>query len=170
MTSDHDSDDEVGYRKPPVQHQFKKGESGNPNGRPKGRGNLVHVFKQIASKKVRVRSAEGICRMTVAEAVLSKYWQLAINGKQTALYSILPLIDEAEHIIATRPKPGSDLFTPEGDLVDWVKPIVERVQAIKAKRNELRAELRRRRRLRAEMQQSEARSLRVTKKPSRRKR
>lgn len=30
-----DDDDEVGYGKPPVKNQFKKGQSGNPNGRPK---------------------------------------------------------------------------------------------------------------------------------------
>ena len=47
----HDDDDDekpkipptglydVGYGKPPVEHQFKPGESGNVNGRPKGSRN-----------------------------------------------------------------------------------------------------------------------------------
>jgi len=103
--SDHDSNYPVGYRKPPEQYQFRKGQSGNPRGKPKGRGSLVQAFKRIACKKVRVRSAKGTCTMTVAEAVLFKYWQLAINGNQNALYNVLPLMDEAEYM-ATRPKPG----------------------------------------------------------------
>ena len=33
--SHDDDDDRVGYRRPPKQHRFTKGQSGNPNGRPK---------------------------------------------------------------------------------------------------------------------------------------
>jgi len=30
-----ETDDEVGYKKPPKNSQFKKGQSGNPGGRPR---------------------------------------------------------------------------------------------------------------------------------------
>lgn len=35
------SDYEVGYGKPPAETRFKKGQSGNPNGRPKGSRNRL---------------------------------------------------------------------------------------------------------------------------------
>lgn len=38
--ADNDDDYEVGYKRPPKNSRFKKGQSGNPKGRPKGRKNL----------------------------------------------------------------------------------------------------------------------------------
>ncbi len=38
---------EVGPGKPPVEHQFKPGESGNPNGRPKGSKNLSSIIREL---------------------------------------------------------------------------------------------------------------------------
>jgi hypothetical protein len=44
---------EVGYGKPPRKHQFPKGKSGNPKGRPKGSPNFrVAIRRQLAKTAV----------------------------------------------------------------------------------------------------------------------
>lgn len=50
MTDNHDDSYVVGYKKPPKSGQFKKGQSGNPRGRPKRNRltrNLRHVNDQL---------------------------------------------------------------------------------------------------------------------------
>ena len=44
----------VGYAEPPKSGQFKKGQSGNSSGRPKGAKNLRTVIKEAASKTLTV--------------------------------------------------------------------------------------------------------------------
>ena len=49
------SDNAVGYRHPPVAHQFKKGQSGNPNGRRKGSVSAVSHVAQALNEFVVVQ-------------------------------------------------------------------------------------------------------------------
>jgi len=45
---------EVGYGKPPKQHQFKRGRSGNPNGRPRGVKNIKAQITDELNRKVTI--------------------------------------------------------------------------------------------------------------------
>ena len=45
----------TGYRRAPVNGQFKRGQSGNPRGRPKGSGTLSSVIEDVLSEPVRLK-------------------------------------------------------------------------------------------------------------------
>lgn len=60
-----DGDDNVGYCRPPKKHQFRKGTSGNPKGRPKGSPNLVTAVRSALAESVVV--TEGGRRKTISK-------------------------------------------------------------------------------------------------------
>ena len=55
----------IGYRKPPAQTRFKKGQSGNPTGRPKGTLNFATALERALGEPVVVN--EGGKRRTVTK-------------------------------------------------------------------------------------------------------
>lgn len=78
-----------GYGKPPKHTQFRKGESGNPRGRPKGRLNLATVIEQILREKV-VINDNGVPRtVTKFEAALKQLADKATGGDIAAIRQLM---------------------------------------------------------------------------------
>jgi hypothetical protein len=76
---------EVGYRKPPEHTRFKKGQSGNPKGRPKGSQNTKTLFRDELNKKVTVRAGGHRKQISKREAVISQLINKALGGHDRSI-------------------------------------------------------------------------------------
>lgn len=67
----------VGKGKPPKSTQFKKGQSGNPKGRPKGSFNLQTIINKVLNEKVEITINGRKRKITKIEAVLTQQLNMA---------------------------------------------------------------------------------------------
>ena len=74
------ADDEVGYGRPPREHQFKPGKGGNPRGRPKGAKNEATILRGLLNRKIDVRQNGRSRKITVFEAILLRFTEDALKG------------------------------------------------------------------------------------------
>lgn len=87
--SKQDPDYEVGYGKPPKHSQFKKGRSGNPNGRPKGAKGVAASIQREMDRKVTIREGGKEVTISKAEALAKRVLAKALAGDMGALKLLL---------------------------------------------------------------------------------
>jgi hypothetical protein len=86
MTNNEDS--QIGYSKPPKNSQFKKGQSGNPKGRPKGSQNLATLFEKTIRQKVTITENGRSRVVTKAQAIFLQMVNLAAKGDMKATHEV----------------------------------------------------------------------------------
>ena len=91
---------EVGYGKPPRHTQFRKGQSGNPGGRPRRlpvqRANALLLAE--AYRSVAIKEDGRMVPVTALQAVLRSQIELAINGNYRAQRDILKAVQHLEFL------------------------------------------------------------------------
>lgn len=80
---------EVGYRKPPKEHQFKPGQSGNPKGGPKGPRKARVVRSDPFDEKLTVPINGKKVKRSVAEELLRVARTVALSQNDDGLKSLL---------------------------------------------------------------------------------
>ncbi len=98
----------VGYGKPPREHRFKKGQSGNPSGRPKGSANKPKIdtssgmraaeqfLKYEAYRPVTLREDGEIIELPAIQAVFRAMGVAAMKGNRFAQKNITELVTSLE--------------------------------------------------------------------------
>jgi hypothetical protein len=115
MTNDHDSEgrnlpvvQKVGYANPPIQHRFKKGQSGNPNGRPRGsKGKssppldpgerpTARLILEEAYRPVTIREGQEVFEIPAIQAVMRAMGVSAMKGNRLAQKTLAEIVQRVE--------------------------------------------------------------------------
>ncbi len=96
--SDRRDDYKIGYGKPPRHTQFRKGQSGNPNGRSKGVVNFKTDMLEELSEKVTVNEGGKPKQVTKQRAFVKRMTNNAIQGNPRSETTLLNALDRSNLI------------------------------------------------------------------------
>lgn len=116
MTNDSNG---IGYGKPPKHTQFKKGQSGNPKGRPKKPKNLPALILKLFGEKIVVKSSGRRHSMTKLEALLVQLINKALSGDMKALREVIRLREKVQEL--------EPYLTPAPEfVVNFIDPVTKK--------------------------------------------
>ncbi len=108
------------YRNPPRDTRFKKGQSGNPSGRPKDRPNLATVLERTLRETVVITENGRRQTITKLEAATRQLVDKAASGDLRALQQLIALARSAEE---RSPEAGA----PIGAMAEIDRKVLEGV-------------------------------------------
>jgi Family of unknown function (DUF5681) len=79
----------IGYARPPEHAKFKRGQSGNPRGRPKGSRNESTMLRELLHRKINARDGGRSRKITILEGILLRITEDALKGDTKSAAFIL---------------------------------------------------------------------------------
>lgn len=103
-------DNQVGYKKPPVETQFKKGQSGNPIGRPKKKPAFLDDAVEILGAPVTGHAHGREITIPALEAMFRRQCRDALKGDNATLRQIIDLMLTLEPIAQQQAEEKSNAY------------------------------------------------------------
>ena len=107
--SDNSGDDKTGYGNPPKHTRFKKGQSGNPKGRPKKSKNVKPVLKEALDEPIQITLGGKTQTVTSLQAMIRHILVKALNGDLRAANMLLKEANNYFPVIASTEVPEAKL-------------------------------------------------------------
>lgn len=92
MPSSKNNKYDVGYGKPPKATQWKKGQSGNPKGRPKGTKNFYTDLSEELAEMILVNEGGRQKKLSKQQAMIKQLVSKALAGDMAANRLVLTLV------------------------------------------------------------------------------
>ena len=112
MSADEKRDDEVGYCKPPHRTRFRKGQSGNPRGRPSGARNFSTMLSEALNELVIVAENGRRRKITKRKAIIMQVVNRAAKGYWRDTKLILDIEQDIERRTDAA-APEASAFSPK---------------------------------------------------------
>jgi len=111
------NDYEIGYGKPPRGWGFKKGQSGNPHGRPPGSKNLTTLLNDALNETVTITENGRRRKITKREAVIKQLVNKSASAEARSLKILLDLMLNLEARARSAAAPTTPAVGPDDEEV-----------------------------------------------------
>jgi hypothetical protein len=108
----------VGYGKPPASTQFRKGQSGNRTGRPKGTNNLKTDLLEELGEKVTLKEGTRTKKVTKQRAMVKTIVAKTLKGESRAATTLIGLLGRVLDLTASEAVASETISAEEAEVLE----------------------------------------------------